>query len=141
METQMNMPKDPKQFSFVTAPRRMPGPGKETELDKAYFAISKLEIDEETKAGYKQKAKKYFNECGCSLSAFFFIAALAFSICYWLFFSKSFLPSWASILFIFSAAILGKLIGIGIGRIKLFVLVKKLSTADCSHSPHLKGMK
>lgn len=137
----MNKPKDTKHFSCVTVQGRMLGPVKETELNKTYFEISQLEVDEEIKAGYRQKAKKYFNECGCSLGAFFLISALAFSIFHWLFFSKLFLPALTNILFIFSAAIFGKLLGIGIGRIKLFVLFKKLSIANTSRSPHLQGSK
>jgi len=96
-------------------------------VDKTYLAISRLEIDQQTKAVYRKRAEKYFNDCGCSLGAFFLVAALAFLVFHWLYFGEPFLSSFTSTLLVFPAAILGKLLGIGIGRIRLFVLFKKLS--------------
>src|SRR4030095_7346696 len=133
----MNTPQDANPFSFVTTQRRSPRSVKRNGLDKTYFAISNLDVEEDIKAGYRERAEKYFKECGCSMGALFVIAALAFSIFHWLFFSTTFLPSLTSILLVFSAAIFGKLLGIGIGRIKLFVLFKKLSMGNSARRPHL----
>src|SRR5829696_8861112 len=62
-------------------------------LDKIYFSISQLQVEEKTKAHYRRRASKYFNECGCSLGGFFLLLALAGSLVYWIFFDSTFLPS------------------------------------------------
>ena len=96
-------------------------------LDKIYFSISQLQVEEKTKAHYRRRASKYFNECGCSLGGFFLMLALAGSLFYWIFFDPAFLPSVKGIVLIVAATLLGKFTGIGIGRIKLLILFRKLS--------------
>ena len=132
----MNTPRYANPFTFVTGNKRMLRSGKTNILDKIYFAISKLDVDEKIKAGYRQRAETYFNECGCSLGSFFLIAAFGFSMFYWLFFGAL-----TSFLLVFPAAIIGKFLGIGVGRIKLLLLFKKLSMANCVQSPGLSSKK
>jgi len=93
-------------------------------LDK----ISKENFD---KSYYFEKIKKYRNECGCALSAFFLVASLVI-LCGYIYFIKD----WSQVslvklgLFSFSfillSAFAGKLIGLGLAKIKLKLLYKKL---------------
>jgi hypothetical protein len=132
----MNTPRYANPFTFVTGKRRMLRSGKTNILDKTYFAISELDVDEEIKATYRQTAEKYFNECGCSLGSFFLVVTLGFSIFQWLF-----VGGLATFLLVIPATIFGKFLGIGVGRIKLFVLFKKLSTDNSVRSPNLSSKK
>jgi hypothetical protein len=80
---------------------------------------------------YMDKVKKYSSECGCSMGAKFLMVSIGIFLIY--FFRsndfgvanllKEFL---LGILFIFTSSIIGKLIGIGIARLRLVLLSKYL---------------
>ena|ERR1700741_3508551 len=80
---------------------------------------------------YVEKAKAYRNECGCIMGGAFFIGALAFLICDFLFFHQMVGGSWVvatlrGAAFVLSASMLGKAIGIGIARIRLALIYREL---------------
>jgi len=80
---------------------------------------------------YVDRVKKYSNECGCSMGAKFLMASIGIFLIYFFHSNdcgianllKEFL---FGMLFIFTSSIIGKLIGIGIARIRLARLSKYL---------------
>lgn len=80
---------------------------------------------------YVNRVKKYSSECGCSLGATFLMASIGVFIIY-LFLSNGFGVAnllnqlLLGIFFIFTSSIVGKLIGIGMARIRLALLYKYL---------------
>ena len=96
-------------------------------LDRTYLAISRLQIDEAERDALRQKAGNYFNECGCAMGSFFLIVAIAGLILYVVVVAESILPPLWSIGLLFFAAITGKLIGMATGKIRLFLLYRRLS--------------
>lgn len=97
------------------------------QLDRTFLVISRLQADEEKKELYKEKANKYFNECGCSLGGIFLVAAFFGCGLYLVFFHHNMISLLKSIGVIFFTSILGKLSGIISARIKLYILLKRLS--------------
>ncbi|MGH2566151.1 MAG: hypothetical protein ACRDE5_16655 [Ginsengibacter sp.] len=88
-------------------------------------------LPQEATAPYLDKIKKYSDECGCSLGAKFSVSALLLFIFYLLKFAdvRSLHITGDilyGLLFIFISGGAGKLIGIGISRIKLFFLYKSI---------------
>ena len=96
-------------------------------LARTDLLISRLRVDEETKVRHRERAEKYFSECGCTLGALFLIGSVIFLIFDRFVFSSSYFSLLTGFLFAVSAALIGKLLGIGIGRLRLFVLFRKLS--------------
>ena len=107
-------------------------------LSKTELAISRLQADEETRAGLSKRARRYFRECGCSMGAVFLLAALGTSLLQWRYFVKTSMPSIWNVLFIIMGAIFGKLLGIAIGRLRLFILFKQLHAYQIPGSPDLQ---
>lgn len=96
-------------------------------LDKTMLIISQLYADEDAKKNYKDKAKRLFNECGCSMGAIFLAAAILGSIGYLLFLRFNIRTVISCSVIVFLTAITGKLIGISFARVRLFFLYKGLS--------------
>lgn len=105
-------------------------------MKKSSFVIENLLIsfprDREEILHHADNMRKYSSECGCSLGALFLAASLAAYALYLFFWdlSAAHLPRdilWG-MLFIFVSSIVGKLIGIGIARIRLALLYRYLST-------------
>lgn len=95
-----------------------------TNVEQYLDEISKENID---KTYYLEKIKKYSNECGCFLSAIFLIAAIiAFSFYIFLVLDWSQLSilklSLSGLAFMLLSAFAGKVIGVGLARIKLKLL-------------------
>jgi hypothetical protein len=95
-------------------------------LDRTYLVISCLDIDEAEKDALRQKARNYFNECGCVMGSFFLMATVAGLISYVVFTESVLSLSW-SIGLPFLAAIGGKLLGMAKGNVSLFLLYRRLS--------------
>lgn len=104
-------------------------------INSVLNAIPDNEID---RGRYAEKIKKYSTECGCRMGAAFLFAAAGISF-YWLFFHIGWENihllqfTWQGCLFIFSSALLGKALGIGIARIKLFILYYSLTKKHKYH--------
>jgi hypothetical protein len=80
---------------------------------------------------YFEKAKSYRNECGCAMGGGFLIAAIAVVLLHRIAFHPSrgghlLMSILQEIAFVFVACILGKAIGIGIARIRLSLLYRKI---------------
>ena len=106
-------------------------------LDKTYTAITHLPVDEQVKENYRERASRYFNECGCSSGSFYLILSLIFSIIYTVYFDQRFFLSVKGILIILGITVFGKLVGKGIARMKLFVLFNSLNKhAGSRYSNH-----
>lgn len=80
------------------------------------------------KSYYLEKAKKYSNECGCSLGGVGVVISMVIFVSYVLFASEiSILKTFSiGLFFIFLSAIMGKLLGIGIAKARLLLLYKAL---------------
>ena len=80
---------------------------------------------------YVERAERYKGECGCSASGAFLAATLGALAVYGLFFhglSRHTLPGdalWAASL-TFGAGVVGKLAGIGVARLRLAVMYRRL---------------
>jgi hypothetical protein len=93
--------------------------------------LASIPNDDETKIRYVEKIKKYRNECGCSWGANFLMASLGGIIMYLIFYFD-----WQNVnpfkliltvaLPIFISSGIGKMIGIGLAKIKLQLLYKSL---------------
>ena len=102
-----------------------------TLLFKMDNLLGSLPHDSEEKRFYASRVKKYGMECGCSLGAKFLIASTGMFIVY---FSLSnhfgianlFKEILLGMFFIFTSSVAGKLIGIGMARIRLALLYKYL---------------
>lgn len=88
--------------------------------------------DRDTLRPYFERAKSYSNECGCSMSAAFLAVSFGLLILYG-FVSDGFGGAnlltvvLASSAFVFTASVIGKLTGIGIARLRLALLYRRLS--------------
>jgi hypothetical protein len=95
--------------------------------------LNSFPSDGEGRSLYLENAKKYSTECGCSLGAKFLAASIGVFIVY-LFLSHDFgletliKQMLFGTFFVFTASIVGKLIGIGIARIRLVLLYRYLVT-------------
>jgi|SRR5882762_2662021 len=93
--------------------------------------LNSLPNDREEILPYIDRVKKYSHECGCSLGAKFLVASIGIFLIYF-FHANDFAIAnllkqiFLGILFIFTSSIAGKLIGIGIARIRLALLCKYL---------------
>jgi len=93
--------------------------------------LESIPNDDETKIRSVEKIKKYGNECGCSWGANFLLASLTGVTVYLLFYYE-----WQNanpvklilivILPVFVSSGIGKIIGIGIAKIRLRMLYKSL---------------
>jgi len=87
-------------------------------------ALSTWSGDEQQKFAYFNKAKELNNECGCSWGGLFLVAAMIVFAAY-LLLTPQLEPLRTLMfgsLFIFGTAILGKLLGLGVARVRLFLL-------------------
>jgi hypothetical protein len=80
---------------------------------------------------YVEKAKSYRNECGCAMGGIFLIGALALLILDGLSFHGISGGGWLAralcgSAFVFGASILGKAIGIGVARMRLALVYRKV---------------
>lgn len=109
-------------------------------MSKRKYQIEKIlqsiPNDDETKIRYVKKIKKYSNECGCSWGANFLMASLAGTIGYLLFYYDWRQGNHAKLILIATLSVfissgVGKLIGIGIAKIKLQLLYKSLINQYC----------
>jgi hypothetical protein len=85
--------------------------------------------DEELDKGYFfEKAKNLSNECGCFLAGVFLFISIVMFISYVFLMNNINLLKACSIglLFIFFSAVTGKLLGIGIAKVRLLLLYKLL---------------
>jgi FtsH-binding integral membrane protein len=78
---------------------------------------------------YVNRTKKYANECGCSLGATFLATATGVVIVYAFYFNRFGVSGIGRIIlwgipFVLAASIVGKLIGIGVARIRLVLLYR-----------------
>ena len=87
--------------------------------------------ERESLRAYVDRAKSYRNECGCATGGMFVVAAIAllifygfvyrgFSVEHWL------LDSVSAVACLFAAAIVGKMFGIGLARVRLMLLGREL---------------
>lgn len=96
--------------------------------------ISSLPDDNTEKPLYRDSFKKYVHECGCSLGAKFLAISIAIFIVYvvyLIFFSDLETANILAlgplgIFFVFISGIVGKLIGIGIAKLKLALFYRNL---------------
>lgn len=87
--------------------------------------------ENKNKSFYAERIKKYSNECGCSLGAKFLAASVSGTPLYLFLFHDGkntgmIKISLMVLLIIFISGITGKLIGIGIAKIKLLLLYRYL---------------
>jgi hypothetical protein len=87
--------------------------------------------DRDTLHRYVQRAKVYRNECGCAMSGVFLVAASAFLAFDFLWFRGPvhdglILQLFAGAAFVFGSAVVGKLTGKGIARLRLALLYRDL---------------
>jgi hypothetical protein len=87
--------------------------------------------DREQLRPYVEKARAYRNECGCSMGAAFFSASILILIIRSAVFHFAVNGRWfmaivQAIGMMLGAAILGKLLGIGVARIRLVLLYRDL---------------
>lgn len=80
---------------------------------------------------YAEKARAYRNECGCSMGAAFFSASIVILVIRSAVFHFAVNGRWFmvivhAIVLMLGAAILGKLVGIGVARIRLLLLYRDL---------------
>jgi hypothetical protein len=80
---------------------------------------------------YVAKARAYRNECGCSMGAAFFSASVVIlvirsAVFHFAVNGRWFMAIVHAILFTLGAAISGKLVGIGVARIRLLLLYRDL---------------
>jgi len=80
---------------------------------------------------YIERAKFYRNECGCIMGGTFFVGALAPLICDVLFLHQIGGGGWfgtalRGAAFVFGVSMLGKVIGIGIARMRLALTYREL---------------
>lgn len=93
--------------------------------------ILQLYPDNEKKQLYLKKISKYNNECGCSMGAKFFIVSIFVCFVHSFFFlivnwNKLIIQIPLYLLFTLLFTILGKLIGLGIAKFKLYRIYKFL---------------
>ena len=82
---------------------------------------------------YVDRAKAYANECGCTMGGVFAMVSVGLLIAYYLFFDgfgagNLIVNGLTMATLVFSAGITGKLIGIGLARIRLALLYRQLHT-------------
>ena len=99
----------------------------EMTLSRINVAISRLQIDQAEREVLQRKAARYSNECGCSTGSLFLIAATIGLIVDAVFFAGNFGPSIWNIGWLLGAAMVGKLTGMIAGRIRLFLLCRRLT--------------
>jgi len=99
---------------------------------KITSVLNAIPVDEIDRSRYAEKIKKYSTECGCSMGAVFLFAS-AGGFIYWFLVHEGWKSghvmisyAWQGALFVFFSALLGKLAGIGIARIKLVRLYYSL---------------
>lgn len=98
---------------------------------KIHNYLDTLPNDSKEKIQYVEKIKKYKTECGCSLGAKFLFGSGLLYIAYIIFLNDNkslsfFKAAIVGLLFIFFLSIVGKLLGIGIAKIKLKILYKSM---------------
>ena len=88
--------------------------------------------DREFLHDYVRRAKTYHNECGCAMSGIFLVGASLFLVLDFLWLrgpihgGGPLFQLFAGVVFIFGSAVTGKLIGVGIARIRLALLYRDL---------------
>ena len=87
--------------------------------------------DREFLHDYVRRAKTYHNECGCAMSGIFLVGASLFLVLDFLWLrgpihGDLLFQLFAGAAFIFGSAAIGKLIGMGIARIRLALLYRDL---------------
>ncbi|HEY5748741.1 MAG TPA: hypothetical protein VIU12_21875 [Chryseolinea sp.] len=95
-------------------------------LNKTYSILSQLPLGEDLKTTYKERASHYFNACGCSSGGIFLVAATLGYVPYWIFVNPSLKALVYGLFFVFVTSLFGKLVGITVARVKLFILYKTL---------------
>lgn len=80
---------------------------------------------------YVARAKSFRNECGCAMGGIFFAASLGFLILRCVFFSgfqasRLFIDVLWGAAFVMAASAFGKLTGMGIARLRLALLYRRL---------------
>ncbi len=87
--------------------------------------------DREELRSYAEKARAYRNECGCSMGAAFFSASIVIlvirsAVLHFAVNGRWFMAIVHAIVLMLGAAILGKLVGIGLARMRLLLLYRDL---------------
>lgn len=92
--------------------------------------LQSLPADRENLRPYVDRAKVYRNECGCSMGGAFMVISLGLLITRFLLDGigkgNVLIGLFWGTLFVFSASLIGKLIGIGVARIRLALLYRHL---------------
>lgn len=91
--------------------------------------LGELPDHELAKSYYVEKIKKYSNECGCSHGAIFLTAAVILIVFYASFVESVNINIYSAsiaLAFIIFSSFLGKLIGIGIAKVKLILLYQSV---------------
>jgi hypothetical protein len=108
-------------------------------FEKAVSAVAALTLPEAEKEALRRKAHSLHNECGCSMGTYFVAGAIAGNCFHLAVIAETHLPSRWHLLFIFIAALSGKLLGIAIARARLFMLYRKFSPRSSQLVPNLGG--
>ncbi len=99
--------------------------------DKLQAFLASLPEDSKDKTYYRDKIKAYSNECGCSMGASFLLGSvgvLAAYLCLAMNWHDFHLTKvlLLGLTFIIGSSICGKLIGIAIARVRLFMLFRSI---------------
>ena len=102
--------------------------GRETILERLWRSLPE---ERETLRPFVERAKAHRNACGCAMGGVFLVGAVVLLIIDGLFFHVIGGRHWAMVAllgagFAFGAGILGKLIGIGIARVRLALVHREL---------------
>ena len=106
--------------------------------------LNSFPTDREERSRYLENAKQYSTECGCSLGAKFLATSFGVFMIY-VFLSNDFgIASLVKYIllgtvFVFTSGIAGKLIGIGVARIKLVLLYRDLVGKSRAINHHILG--
>lgn len=92
-----------------------------------------LPAERENLRPYVGRAKSYRNDCGCTMGGIFVVGTLALLILYGLVFRGFDVQHWlldmiSAAACLLGAALIGKMIGIGLARIRLMLLGRDLRT-------------
>ena len=90
--------------------------------------LKELPNEKLNKGYFLEKTKNLSNECGCFLAGVFLVISMVMLISYVFLMNNINLLKTCSMgfLFIFSSVVTGKLLGIGIAKVRLFLLYKLL---------------
>ena len=95
-------------------------------LDRTLAVIAVTPADEHTLNTLRETAERYQRSCGCTTGSVFLLTALSAIVIVTLFFPSLHWPLIWSPVLLLSAAVGGKLAGMGAGRIRLYFLYRSL---------------